>query len=287
MELLVVLGIVGLLIGLLLPAVQKIRGGAARTSCQNNLKQIGLALQNYHASHGRLPDGVPQNALRRPPVTVTWMAQILAQMDQAALSEGTERALVTHPLDPLCNPPHVGFSAVVKPYQCPSDGRLTAPVATRDRLSMACTSYMGVSGKQANDGVMGQYPGVRLTDISDGASQTVAVGERPPPDTFQAGGWYARLAPPNGYWGTLYGPDEDMPIINYPPPGERCGGPFVFGPGRTENPCDRYHYWSLHAGGANFLFADGSVHFFRHAARDILPSLATRSGGEVVNVSEW
>jgi prepilin-type processing-associated H-X9-DG protein len=64
----------------------------------------------------------------------------------------------------------------------------------------------------------------------------------------------------------------------------RCRGPFQFGPGRIENPCDSAHIWSLHSGGANFLFADGSVHFLRYSARDILPALATRAGGEVVTL---
>lgn len=59
-----------------------------------------------------------------------------------------------------------------------------------------------------------------------------------------------------------------------------------FGPGRLTNPCDRLHYWSLHTSGANFAFADGSVHFLRYSARDILPALATRSGGEVVSLPD-
>ncbi len=287
-ELLVVTGVIGVLLGLLLSAVQNVRAAAARTACSNNMKQIGLALHHYHDTHGRLPDGFLKSSPLQTWVSVTWMAALLPQMDQSPLWAATERALAILPLDPLRNPPHIGLGTVVKPYVCPADGRLSAPVVTRDGLTVAFTSYLGVGGggsgpRWRSDGVMGIYPGVRLTDISDGTSQTLAVGERPPPDTFQAGPWYPRLSA-NGYWGRLYGPDEDMPVLNYPIIGDPCGGPFAFGPGRVNNPCDRYHFWSLHPGGANFLFADGSVHFMPHAARNILPALATRAGGEIVEL---
>jgi prepilin-type processing-associated H-X9-DG protein len=63
-----------------------------------------------------------------------------------------------------------------------------------------------------------------------------------------------------------------------------CRGPFVFGPGRFDNPCDSYHFWSLHLGGANFAFCDGSVRFLSYAAAPLLPALATRAGGESVEI---
>lgn len=64
-------------------------------------------------------------------------------------------------------------------------------------------------------------------------------------------------------------------------------GPYHFQPGRLDQPCDLFHFWSLHAGGANFLFADGSVHFLAYSADDILPALATRSGGEAIAAGEY
>jgi prepilin-type processing-associated H-X9-DG protein len=79
-----------------------------------------------------------------------------------------------------------------------------------------------------------------------------------------------------------------MPAIGYVPDTDLvCGAtPVNFGFGRTDNPCDRLHLWSLHSNGANFLFADGSVHFLRYSARDVLPALATRAGGEVAALPE-
>ncbi len=283
-ELIVVIGIMTALMGLLLPAVQQVRGAAARTSCQNKLKQIGIALHNYHGVHGRFPDGLPPDPNKQKFLSVSWMAQILAQMGEESLWSSTERALQIKPLSPLVNPPHTALSAIVKSYICPVDGRITVALVNRDNILTAYTSYMGVSGTGKQDGVLGGYPGIRLSDIADGASSTLMVGERPPPDTLQAGGWYARLAPANGYWGQRYGPDEDMSVPEPLIPGETCTGTFPFGPGAVNNPCDRYHFWSLHTSGSHFLFADGSTRFMRYSARDILPALASRSGGEIIEV---
>lgn len=72
-------------------------------------------------------------------------------------------------------------------------------------------------------------------------------------------------------------------LFNQPEDPDNCpAGPYHFGPGRATNRCDVLHFWSLHIGGANFLFADGSVRFLSYSADDVLPALATRSGGEAV-----
>ncbi|OWK41605.1 hypothetical protein FRUB_03683 [Fimbriiglobus ruber] len=111
------------------------------------------------------------------------------------------------------------------------------------------------------------------------------VGERPPPDTYQAGWWYPGFhfsarghRGPNG--GLVAG--AGLYFINDP-----CTiGKRTFGPGRLDNPCDRNHYWSLHPGGANFLFADGSVRFLSYAAEPIIIPLASINGGEIVQWPE-
>lgn len=289
LELMVVLGIIGVLIGLLLPGIQHIRATASQSSCMNNLKQIGTALHNYHATHGRFPDDCSfSTTLPEPPYPfVSWMAFMLPYLEQGPLWFATLEAMKSFPTQPLNNPPHIGVNTVIKTYVCPQDSRLLQPLETKDKISLAFTSYIGISaylnGKKA--GVFDNCPGIRMTDITDGTSHTLAVGERPPPTTLQAGPWYPRKAPAIRHWGLLYGPDEYMPVTVFAmDPQETCVGPFVFGPGRLDNPCDRYHLWSLHSGGANFLFADGSVRFFGFKTKEILPALATRNEGEVVEI---
>lgn len=283
-ELLVVIGVLGVLVGLVLPAVQNVRAAAARASCQNNLKQVTLALHGYHDTNGSFPAGPPPGTidLATFPV-VNWMALVLSQMDQTALASETDAALKAQYSSPFINPPHVGLASVVKPYTCPADARLSVPLLDRDGVFAAYTSYIGVSGGSTRDGVMWNFPAVRMNAILDGTSGTIILAERPPPDTLQAGKWYTWMGL-FGYWGSQYGPDAAMPALGAIVPGDRCVGPFRFGPGRTNNPCDRYHYWSLHPGGANFAFADGSVKFLGYSAAPIAPALATRAGGEIVDV---
>jgi prepilin-type processing-associated H-X9-DG protein len=123
------------------------------------------------------------------------------------------------------------------------------------------------------DGLEIEEPLLVHFSASDGMSQTLMAGERPPPDTRETGNWYRKN------WAfeflTVVGPN-----LGYEP----CRGPFRYGPGRTENRCDQFHFWSLHPGGGNFLFADGSVHFISYAGAEIMPALATRSGGEIVSL---
>jgi prepilin-type processing-associated H-X9-DG protein len=111
------------------------------------------------------------------------------------------------------------------------------------------------------------------------------VGERPPPDSLQAGWWYPE------YWRYpegLRGPNNTLifgTVHLYPDdPTECVAGKRTFGPGRSDNPCDRYHLWSFHPGGANFLFADASARFLPYAAEPLMMALGSRNGGEVVEL---
>jgi prepilin-type processing-associated H-X9-DG protein/prepilin-type N-terminal cleavage/methylation domain-containing protein len=291
-EILVAIAVVGVLVGLTLPAVQWARHAAARSACQDHLKQVGLALHNYHAAHGRLPplppraDGQPD-----PNLVLGWMGLILPQIGEDGLYRESVRACRID-AEPLHNPPHIALSTVIKAYACPSDSRLLGPQTDRWGTVANFTSYVGVSGSFASQqraslsGIFGERPGIPLTDVSDGTSQTLMVGERPPPDSFQAGWWYpiwqggAEGRGPNHYFpfGSVImwlGDDECS--------GARRG---YFGPGRLDNRCDRYHFWSLHPGGGNWLFADGSVRFLAYSADPIMPALATRAGGEAVTVPD-
>lgn len=293
LELLVVIALIGILVGLLLPAVQNARASAARAQCLNNLRQIGLALHLHHDLHGRLPPRAPTGSANDPNINLHWMALILPQIEQTALWNVSEEAFL---LDPVAfhNPPHVGHATPMRSFVCPSDSRLLRPLTTPGGDRAAFISYMGVSGSPQGGtfiespgrlvlipapGVFGQIPGIGLAEITDGTSQTVMVGERPPPGSLQAGRWYAREL-----YGSFPGPDGAMRI---PEASLFAQDPCVssgagFGPGRIDNPCDRLHFWSLHPGGGNFLLADGSVRFFSYSAASILPALATRSGNETV-----
>ncbi|MBA4065097.1 MAG: prepilin-type cleavage/methylation domain-containing protein [Isosphaera sp.] len=296
-ELLVVIGVVGVLVGLLLPAVQRVRASAVRTACQNNLKQVGVALYAYESARGRFP---PEGSPAPPPgggfapnpnQLLSWQALILPQVEQSELWEAAVRACRDDVL-PFHNPPHAGYATVVPLYVCPADPRLRSPLRYPSGDEAAFTSYLGVEGYVDSarvrylPGMLGVQlsPGARVAQVTDGTSQTVMVGERPPPASLQAGRWYARVADaaavPNP------GPDEAMPAETPKPATEvecRLAGT-RYGPGVVENPCDRYHFWSLHPAGANWLFADGSVRYLPYTARDLIPALATRAGGEVVSL---
>lgn len=293
LEVLVVVAIVGTLTALLLSAVQQVRAAAARANCANNLRQQGQALHQYHGVHHVLPMGVahPEPLPGVPPVgpgppydpypLLNWQARLLPYLEQDALWAQTERAYV---LDRhhLHNPPHVAAGVPVPVYICPADGRRYAPgtaPGTRD----APTGYVGVNGTNQfeEDGVLFLDSKVRLTDITDGTSNTLLVGERPPERTFRFGRWYGGWGP----WGTpnnILGVREPVISGNHP----LClPGLNVYGPSSLDNPCSPLHFWSFHPAGANFLFGDGAVRFIPYASASLLPALATRAAGDVSTIN--
>jgi prepilin-type N-terminal cleavage/methylation domain-containing protein/prepilin-type processing-associated H-X9-DG protein len=294
-EVLVVIGILSVLIGITLPAVQEVRGVAARTSCQDRMRQIGIGFHNHHSIHNRFPanGGSWQSPLRTatPAQVLSWMVNLLPEMDEGILYQ---QAAAACRIEPMAHkiPPHTPAQSVVRAYICPADQRLTQPLTTPGGRTVAFTSFIGVAGSAIGrgitllpDGSFRYAPGVfdsgqsaSMAEIADGTSNTIAVAERPPPASLQAGEWYQsgwmkeQFGGPNG---TMYYFQPPV-IFDDPCPAS------LYGPGRLENPCDRNHFWSLHRGGANFLFADGSVRFIGHSARDIVPALSTRAAGEVV-----
>jgi prepilin-type N-terminal cleavage/methylation domain-containing protein/prepilin-type processing-associated H-X9-DG protein len=280
-ELLVALGIIAVLLGLLLAAVQRARSSSDRAQCSNNLRQIGLALQNYHAARQSFPPGV--RTTDDPYPYLAWSARLLPYLDQAPLWSQTDADYRRQPnfAEPQ---PHVGLATEMPVYLCPAQGRST-DVVGKKALPIAYTCYLGVSGAEKfGTGIFYLNSKVRFSDIIDGTSNTLAVGERPPSAIKWLGWWYAGVGQSgDGSADFLMSVRE----TNHTPRLPTCPlGPYAFGPGRPDEPCDTLHFWSQHPGGGNFLFADGAVRFLSYDADPILPALATRAGSEKVVVPE-
>jgi prepilin-type N-terminal cleavage/methylation domain-containing protein len=281
-ELLVVIAIIGILTGLLLPAVQKVRESASRTQCQNNLKQIGLALQNYNDTLGTLPPGYfdiapwPKNDLG---TGWGWAAYTLPFVEQDNLHRQINFTLNVG--DPANAGPRATF---LKTFYCPSDVLLTTfPVTDggSNTWTMAQSSYVACNG---NDGVddnttpphTGSFVraklGFRLTDIKDGLSNTFFVGERS--TTMSIATW---AGVPLG---------AIVPSVRAP--GSFSGGSaLVLGHCGPHLPNDAIvtdadAMSSGHRLGVQFLFGDGSVHQINNTiTQPTYDSLATRDAGDI------
>ena len=278
-ELLVVIAIIAILIGLLLPAVQKVREAAARMSCSNNLKQLALAGHTYQDVSNRFPGYGTASATNQN----GWAYQFLPYIEQVNLHKrGT--ALATGALSASTS---VGHPGSIKTYACPTVSHALSPKLDGTTL-YTLTCYLGITGDRWSDytsggdsGVIAVYPSsltVTLKSIYDGTSNTLMFGERPP-------------MPNEGYYGWARAIDYDSHIwarvvdgSDYKPYSTGCIFPMYFQPGNLNNSCDTNHMWSLHTGGANFGLCDGSVRFMQYSAgTTIIPQMATRSRGEVVS----
>lgn len=249
-ELLVVIAIIAILIALLVPAVQKVRDAAARAECANRLKQIGLASHQFHDAHKLFPAGMRFPNERY----MSWMTQLLPFIDQQPLWMTTQQAY-RQSASPFNNLPHVGLATVMPVYGCPADDRVrNVQVAQQTGTRVALTSYLGVNGLNAftPDGILFKDSRVRMGDVSDGTSNTLLVGERPPSTDFQFGWWYAGVGQNNsGSLDVVLGVQEQNLLSAQR--AECLFGIYTFAPGSLNNQCDIFHFWSLHSGGANFL----------------------------------
>jgi prepilin-type processing-associated H-X9-DG protein len=210
------------------------------------------------------------------------------------------------------------LGTVVLTYCCPADSRVLEPNAVQNRL-VAMTSYLGVSGPDiyawsintpagGGDSLRGgpgiftgtnkydfvaDFPsatvsngGRRIADIRDGTSNTLMIGERPPPSTFDYGWWVGGFGQQStGCLDVLLGVSEiNLQNSRFRDLNNCPAGPYTFSPGTASNLCDTFRFWSLHSGGANFALADGSVRFLAYGSAGIMRDLSTIAGGENASV---
>ena len=282
-ELLVVVGLFAALFALLLPAVQRVRAVAARAACQSHLRQVAFALHGRHDLDGRFPAGTRPNTPAEPYPALAWHTSVLAFVEQQPLATVVDAGRRR----PGTRFPRVrpGLDVAIRLFGCPADPRSAAPVDAADEgFRVGLTSFLGSAGTDHRrpDGVLFLDSRVRIPDVADGLSSTLLVGERPPSFDNRYGWWYYGVGQANtGSLDATLGAREVNRSIR--PPYIACPRrrPFHFIAGGWADPCSAFHFWSLHPGGANFAFCDGSVRFLPYSADSVLPALATRAGGEV------
>ncbi|QDV27907.1 DUF1559 domain-containing protein [Aureliella helgolandensis] len=250
-ELLVVIAIIGILVGLLLPAVQAAREAARKASCKNNLRQIGIALHQYHDAHQSLPTGcIEWRAYRAPPTRrqFAWSALLLPFLEQSNLHQQIDFNV---PYDAPANAPAAATRLQV--FECP-----TAP---NRQLLRAQTDYAGLYGEIINDrisddGIFLYDQRIAFRDIRDGLSNTLAVSE------------------------DVGGPDSEW--IN---------GRNVFVQSGGINDPQAWigdnEIRSQHTGGAMLLHCDSHVDFLSESIdRQILGAMITRATGDIVQLPQ-
>jgi prepilin-type N-terminal cleavage/methylation domain-containing protein/prepilin-type processing-associated H-X9-DG protein len=269
-ELLVVIGIIAVLMSLLLPAIQKVRDAAGRTSCSNNLHQFCLALHNYAGVRGHFPSAYEASGLDPG---WSWAAMILPYVEQDNLYK--DLGVATTRFGGGANPamPTPASQTRLNLFRCPTD---IGPTLNPLRLNHSMSNYRAVAGATTHiyfipdedlGGVMYHNSKTRITDITDGTSNTAVVGECMfnEATSKRAALWVGMTGLRDGsIWisDVMWWVDETTAWIN-------GSAPQAFS--------------SRHPGGAFFGFADGSVRFFREGGDpNIVRWVAARNDGTVV-----
>jgi prepilin-type N-terminal cleavage/methylation domain-containing protein/prepilin-type processing-associated H-X9-DG protein len=307
-ELLVVIAIIAILIGLLLPAVQKIREAAARISCMNNLKQIGLGMLNYENARGGLPPSRTTANTAIPsapfyPFKHSWTAALLPYIEQT-----NSFNLYRYNVD--WNDPSnaAAIQTPLKVFNCPSTpnqprmdttpsdpnnstiaraaGDYSAVSALKNFVGAGCFGLPATLDKDDPRLVGGMMRDriTKITDITDGTSNTILVAEdagRPIQYTLGVSLGTSK----EGGWAD--------PAANFSIDGTKADGTINLVPADVPGSCpmncnNNSEMYGFHSGGANAVFADGSVHFLSKSINICtLCKLVTRAGGEVVGGNEY
>jgi prepilin-type N-terminal cleavage/methylation domain-containing protein len=298
-ELLVVIAIIAILIGLLLPAVQKIREAANRMKCQNNLKQIGLGLHNYQTQNGYFPPGAITSATTAGPTRTReklgittptnhgWAVFLLPYIEQDNLyrqynfnehwyAAANKQARETQIPILLCPSTPGGNNRFNDKTISAIPVRAAASDYAPDNAYGAPLEGLGLVDVAVNrDGVLEVNEAWSIAEIRDGTSNTSVIAEDAGrPDRWRVGRVVTPKGQPDGGWA-----DRDAEYITH---GFTADG--VSDPGPCHTNCtNNNEVYSFHSGGANHVFADGSVHFIK-ASMDIrmFVKLLTRSGDDII-----
>lgn len=305
-ELLVVIAIIGILIGMLLPAVQQVREAARRTACKNNLRQLALALHNYESGLMQFPPGYAfvngtdfastGNPVEDPSANhlgQAWGAFILPQMEQGNLHQQINFRLSGFDVANL-----EARETPIQTFLCPTDVWSIGNFVVRDESATpveryAAASYCANWGPASSDDNLDATPDAaggpffrnsrtRFSNITDGTSSTIALGERTNGPILDEDGQPIGLPPHPNFENVWFGAirDIDTPDDDH---GHMVLFDGQFGPNQARGAGADRGVSAPHAGLAQFAYMDGSVHTINeNISIDIYRALLTMSGGEVV-----